>query len=224
MRTLLITFTSILLLNCADARGQSKHYSENAILVLTDGEIIQGAEKINDYYKNLGIVSGTRGTIYSTSANSKFDYVISTILSGNKPYKFITVTQSAGEKLRVFEVVAEFRETTVSRDAIDKRRDEWIKICNQHDSGILVRELYSENPIYYNHKPLVTSPEALTREYSYMNNPNYSLHLDPLHVEMISAELAFEIGQCSGSYKGKYVIVWKKDGTGKWKVMVDSNI
>ena len=57
-----------------------------------------------------------------------------------------------------------------------------------------------------------------------MNNKNYRLKLEPLIVKPVSKNLVFEIGQCSGSYDGKYILVWGKDVDGMWKIIIDSNI
>jgi hypothetical protein len=55
-----------------------------------------------------------------------------------------------------------------------------------------------------------------------MNNPTYQLTLTPIAVEAAGKDIAFEIGQCSGSYGGKYILVWQKIGN-NWKVLFDSN-
>ncbi|MEM6697813.1 MAG: hypothetical protein AAF599_05420, partial [Bacteroidota bacterium] len=88
----------------------------------------------------------------------------------------------------------------------------------------LVEQLYTDNAIYYNHKPVVVGTERITAEYSYMNNPDYSLKLVPLTVEPANKNIVFEIGQCSGSYNGKYVLIWKKVADGVWKILLDSNV
>ena len=64
----------------------------------------------------------------------------------------------------------------------------------------------------------------MIKEYSYMNNKNYRLNLQPLIVKAVNASFAFEIGQCSGSYNGKYILIWKIDSDGSWKIFIDSNI
>ena len=84
--------------------------------------------------------------------------------------------------------------------------------------------MYSENTLYYNHKPLVVGRELLIEEYSYMNRENYQLTLNPIVVDQVNDKLVFEIGQCKGSYGGKYIIIWRKEESGKWEVFIDSNI
>lgn len=110
------------------------------------------------------------------------------------------------------------------QQAIDKRRAEWIRLCNAHNAAELVKELYSANAMYYNHKPLVIGHDAIIEDYQYMNEEKYSLTLTPIAVELVTNRLAYEIGQCSGSYGGKYMLVWQKDKTGQWSIVMDSNI
>ena len=57
-----------------------------------------------------------------------------------------------------------------------------------------------------------------------MNNKNYHLQLHPLVVKAVNPNFVFEIGQCTGSYAGKYILIWEKDSDGKWKITADSNI
>jgi ketosteroid isomerase-like protein len=40
----------------------------------------------------------------------------------------------------------------------------------------------------------------------------------------VNDNLVYEIGQCKGTYKGKYILVWKKESDGVWRVFIDSNI
>jgi ketosteroid isomerase-like protein len=123
-----------------------------------------------------------------------------------------------------FEFLAERSSGIADTLEIDKRRMEWMEICNQNDASKLVERLYSKDAIYYNHKPLVVGRQAIISDYQYMNNPAYSLRLEPLVVHSISKDMVFEIGQCSGSYGGKYILVWRKDNDGIWRVFLDSNI
>ena len=113
---------------------------------------------------------------------------------------------------------------TENEKDIEGRRLEWIKLCNEHNARNLVESLYSANTLYYNHKPLVKGREDVIHEYGYMNNDRYSLSLHPLHIEYPSADTAIEIGQCRGSYGGKYILVWKKESDGIWRIMMDSNV
>ncbi|MEL6276528.1 MAG: hypothetical protein AAFU03_15630, partial [Bacteroidota bacterium] len=103
-------------------------------------------------------------------------------------------------------------------------RNAWIDLCNQHDAQQLVDSLYAKNAIYYNHRPVVIGRETIGQTYQYMNDERYQLTLTPIQVEAVNDSLVYEIGQCSGSYGGKYVIIWQLGRDGVWRVILDSNI
>ena len=109
-------------------------------------------------------------------------------------------------------------------DVIKKQRAEWIRLCNAHDANTLIETLYTENTMYYNKGRLLTGRVDLVTEYEYMNNPQYNLTLNPILIEPVSETVVYEMGQCKGSYNGKYLLVWQKNSNGVWKVLFDSNI
>ena len=99
-----------------------------------------------------------------------------------------------------------------------------MELCNAHDPAILVNTLYTEDNLYFNHKPLVKGRTLLIQEYAYMARDNYELLLNPTFFYQLNDDMAYEIGQCKGSYNGKYILIWRKDDDGKWRVYMDSNI
>ena len=111
---------------------------------------------------------------------------------------------------------------TRAKETADIIHKELEEMYNQHNADQLVRQKYTANAIYYNHRPVLIGTKAISKEYSYMNNPKYSLNLTPIVLELVNERIAFEIGQCSGSYNGKYVLVWEKTKDG-WKVLFDAN-
>ncbi|MCI3936533.1 hypothetical protein MQX03_04940 [Chryseobacterium aahli] len=62
-----------------------------------------------------------------------------------------------GKIIREFEFTKESNLDSKKFDTtnIDERRKLWIQFCNENNSKNLVEELYSNNTIYYNHKPLI---------------------------------------------------------------------
>jgi len=87
----------------------------------------------------------------------------------------------------------------------------------------LITNTYVENAVYYNNNRLTIGTDHIIKEYQYMNNPAYQLTLIPIILEGVNETLAFEIGQCSGSYGGKYILVWGKRKGTSWKIIFDSN-
>ena len=104
-----------------------------------------------------------------------------------------------------------------------KARDNWVEFCNKNNAKDLVEALYTEDAIYYNRGRVLRGHDQLSREYSYMDNPAYTLQLNPKHIEMVSDKMVFEIGRCSGSYPLPYILVWKMQNDGSWKIYFDSN-
>ncbi|REE01050.1 hypothetical protein C7460_10469 [Marinoscillum furvescens DSM 4134] len=184
-------------------------YTENALLLDSTG------------LSNQRTYMDTSWTRFSVAANKKYTYAIVAARKADHHYKQLLITDQANQRELELTLVA----SEVAWDsAIDQRRNDWIRLCNAHHAAELINNLYLPEAIYYNHKPPITDRTALIAEYAYMNRPEYSLHLAPLHREMVNTTFAFEIGQCSGSYGGKYMICWQKDAQGKWMVFMDSNI
>ncbi|WP_235295999.1 YybH family protein [Portibacter marinus] len=125
------------------------------------------------------------------------------------------------------EVVLEWYEKAtfplVDLNKIEERRQAWMDLCNAHDAAKLVRTLYSKDAVYFNHRPLIIGHEAIAVEYDYMNRQQYELDLTPIYIKAVNDQCIFEIGQCSGSYNGKYVLIWEKEQNGIWNIKMDSN-
>ncbi|WP_235295013.1 Cif family virulence factor [Portibacter lacus] len=136
-------------------------------------------------------------------------------------YKGLIIKDSTQVLLEWIEIN---NDTLQDLDPIDLKRKEWIRTCNQHNAEELVRNFYASDALYYNHKPLIQGTDAIIAEYSYMNNPNYSLNLVPLIVEAVNHNVVFEIGRCEGSYHGKYILIWEKNKNDSWLVKFDANL
>ncbi len=199
-------------------------YTEKAIKVRATGEVFEIADAIATYYSKKEVGIEAIETNYRVNANALYDYEIGNFtLANGDQYTHVVIWNTSLQK-RDFEFISKAESNTPLDPQIDVRRNQWIALCNAHNAMALVSELYTTNTVYYNHKPVVVGIDAVANEYGYMNNPNYTLNLSPLHLEMVTPTLAYEIGQCSGSYNGKYIIIWQKDAEGIWKVLVDSNI
>jgi len=164
-------------------------------------------------------------TIQRIEASQAYDYEIGSFKNANDglmKYVLIWDTSQDSDK-RVLEFIDFTDSTTVDFKEIDLQREEWMKYCNAHNAENLINAMYTENTMYYNHRPMVVGRENLFPVYSYMNNLNYQLTLHPLIVEPVSKQIVYEIGQCNGSYNGKYILIWKKTDDG-WQVLFDANI
>lgn len=203
-------------------------YVSRAIHINEQGEVLNGSESISNYWVEKGIEVVSADLIFETNAvyRDNLIYKIGSIKTIDESEYFHLLIEEVGNSTsqRKLEFISEKGSTDIDLSIIDQRRVEWIEYCNSHDAEGLVENLYTENAVYYNHRPVITGREALTQTYQYMNSPRYSLNLTPLHVEVVNESIIFEIGQCDGSYNGKYILVWQKDEDGSWSILMDSNI
>lgn len=204
------------------------HYVEEPVLVSAiEAPILKG---INEWASFCADLLGGQVTevvsLGRVAASPTVDYEILKMRATTGGYAQLVVWKETGDKKqREVEVLARYGSSSAGVAAeIDEARQRWIELCNSHQPAALVSAMYTAKAMYYNHRPLEQGTESITREYAYMANPKYSLQLTPLISEVIHDRLVFEIGQCSGSYGGKYVLVWLKNEEGQWQVAFDTNI
>jgi ketosteroid isomerase-like protein len=209
---------------------QSIHdaFTSQALYINEDGPVLQGEVAILEYLKTRPLTEDSAQIFFNTPAigDSSLVYEIGSIQSSDKKhYTVLRIMKSeAGSKKTEMEYIAASTDTPVDTGGISQRRAEWMRLCNLHNAFQLVSTMYTGDAIYFNHKPIVVGTEKIAKEYGYMNNPNYSLQLLPLYVKPVTDSLIYEIGQCRGTYGGKYILIWKKVKDGKWMVWLDSNI
>lgn len=203
-------------------------FTSQALYINEEGPVLQGGAAILEYLKARPFTEDTAQTFFTTPAigDSSLVYEIGSIQSSDKKhYTVLRIMKSeAGTKKTEMEYIAASTDTQVDTAGISQRRAEWMRLCNLHNAFQLVSTMYTGDAIYFNHKPIVVGTENIAKEYGYMNSPNYSLQLLPLYVKPVTDSLIYEIGQCRGTYGGKYILIWKKVKDGKWMVWVDSNI
>lgn len=203
-------------------------YGQKAIKILSDGTVLNGSEQIKNHLlkDSSKLVSILSDTVILANKRKVIEYEISeNVFENAEKYKNLVIWQlEDSERKRIFEFTVKIDKPEENLQAVESRRKLWISLCNNHDAQALIEALYSENTLYFNHKPIVEGHERLIDEYQYMNNEKYGLSLQPIIVTLINKNFIFEIGQCSGSYKGKYILIWKKEEDGKWRIFIDSNI
>ena len=202
-------------------------YHPSAILISETG-LIEGRDAIKSYLTDLYKNQGARvdyKTSYKIPVLQVLEYEIGLSrmeIDGQYAHSIVwSVENGSGQKIA--EVIFESTNNVEIPDELTTARKKWVRLCNEHNARKLVETLYTEDAIYYNRGRVLNGHEQLSREYSYMNDTSYTLQLNPKHVEMVREDLVFEIGQCSGSYPLPYLLVWKKQKDGDWKVYFDSN-
>lgn len=203
-----------------DSLGQL--YLPEAIKIEPSGKVLKETATIVSSLRRFEGIASV-GTIEEVIANDDFMYEIGAFkTTQNETYKHLLIRDRKSNK-RLLELIAASNTVSDPLTAIDQRRDEWVRLCNLHRVDSLINQLYMPDAIYYNHQPVIIGREKIAETYSYMRRDTYNLKLTPLVVEPVHERLVFEIGQCSGSYNGKYVIVWKATAEG-WQIFLDSNI
>lgn len=207
-----------------------KMYASNAIKVISEDSIINSSSQIAKYYEIHKNKITSIESLFNVEANKgrHINYeLVKYKTESLKEYIQLVIWRLEDKKvIREFEFteMSSLGAIKVDTNEIVVRRKLWIELCNANNSENLVKQLYSPNAIYFNHKPIVKGIEDLIREYDYMNNKAYTLNLQPLKLEVVNADFVYEIGQCNGSYNGKYVLIWKKQSDGNWNIYIDSNI
>lgn len=206
-------------------------YTENAVKVGLEGELFQGRAKVaaavKDEFANFSGYEN-RSVYHEVAAVESGNYVyeIGAFFgqAGEEYVQCLVYKKVDGEMLRSVEVIRERGTFEAANDELDAARERWMAYCNANKAFDLVREVYTDDALYYDHKEVFQGTLSIAAKYSYMNNPGYNLKLQPLHVEQVSNQFAFEIGQCKGTYGGKYILIWRKDEDGQWRVYFDTNL
>lgn len=210
-----------------------KLYTQDAIKVVSNDSIWTGSAGIYEHYRSQPEINYVI-TPYTIDANKYrgITYEINIYKPKDAPImvQLVIYEMKRDQKLRVFEYEAArpiLNPESVPediREQLRERREQWMAYCNAHQVNELVNDLYSEHTMYFNHRPLVKGRAALIQEYGYMNNEQYELTLMPRRLTYVNDSTVFEIGQCKGSYNGKYILIWKKEEDGQWRIFIDSNV
>ena len=205
------------------------YYGAASIKIISSDSVLTGSDEIAQHYALQPGTIQSISSLFAVEANKQrdinYEFIKYETNNGQWYAQLLIWRMENGKKLREFEFTSNISEETNNNEKnIAERRNLWIELCNAHNPENLVNMLYSQNSMYFNHKPLIIGQQNLIEEYAYMKNENYTLTLDPLKMLFVNDNLVFEIGQCNGTYNGKYILVWKKETDGAWRVFIDSNV
>jgi len=202
-------------------------YHNNVIGISQNG-LIKGRDAMKAYLLQLSSSQGSLvsyKTHYKIPVSQALEYEIgsSQTETGAKNAHLIIWTKENESVKKIAEIIYDLTGNLEIPSELAKSRTKWVKLCNEHNAKKLVEELYTVDAIYYNRGRVLRGREQLSNEYGYMDNPAYKLQLNPKHIEMVSDDIIYEIGLCGGSYNLPYILVWKKQQEGNWKIYIDSN-
>jgi uncharacterized protein (TIGR02246 family) len=132
----------------------------------------------------------------------------------------------------------QFNVQTGSNREADERaiRDldaEWAKAAAEKNVDQVMTSYADDASMFVPNEPIAMGKPAIRIEWTKMtSNPGYALSFSPSRVDVAKAgDMAYEFGVYSLMLtgpdgkpindRGKYVVVWKKQPDGKWKVVAD---
>ncbi|MCU1272687.1 MAG: Ketosteroid isomerase-like protein [Bryobacterales bacterium] len=132
----------------------------------------------------------------------------------------------------------QFNVQTGSNREADERaiRDldaEWAKAAAEKNVDQVMTSYADDASMFVPNEPIAMGKPAIRVEWTKMtSNPGYALSFSPSRVDVAKAgDMAYEFGVYSLMLtgpdgkpindRGKYVVVWKKQPDGKWKVVAD---
>ncbi len=155
---------------------------------------------------------------------SSVAYVVSHLSIQSTQYAVFSVFERIDRQwIRKLDWVEEIQSKSTNIHVINATRLEWMKLCNAHMVEELIENKYADSCFYFNRGRLIQGRHNLLEEYGYMKNPDYQLKLQPEYLSAVNDSVIYEIGQCSGSYGGKYVLIWHKISSGQWQIAFDTN-
>lgn len=218
-----------------NAHGQSEigspffSYLQKDALIISESGLVRGNKDVQSFVSKFNQSNGSSLSYqsnYSVQVNALLDYEIGEIEASGQTFSVMFIKRKddeSGPKIEFLVIYKMGDPGGETESIINQRRKEWVELCNAHNAGKLVKELYTKDAYYYNRGRLLQGTDAISKEYSYMNSSGYSLNLTPKHSVFVTDDITYEIGRCSGSYPLPYMLLWKRLEDGTWKVLMDSN-
>ena len=203
------------------------HYSPDAVRVFLNGNFVSGAYTLSMLWQQSEWKIQGAEVLHQVQPHvSDYQYEIAALstASGTDVFELSIWNLKGPSPVKELELLVPASGAMPAPEILEPYRKQWMELCNAHKVEELVNTLYHANTLYYNHRPMVVGREALIPAYAYMKHPDYSLRLEPIAIVPVRSDLIFEVGQCSGSYPGKYILVWQKNPEGNWEIILDSNI
>lgn len=245
----LIFLVIFFLLNCKSREGENKFadldksmkdfvrnidtsekFLTRAILFKPDDTTIRGNSAVADYFKKTfsgksKIVSHT--LLYRKKAEVNiYDIGYYRLKDNRKIFYFISWTKSGLGWRKEIEVLNEGELHVESAEKeINGRLERFCEIINStHNLRLLFDELYREKTYFYNKSRLYTGYDEMLIPYKSMKSEYYSIGLASEHLSMVGPGIAYHIGSFTvGDYPGIFVLIWKKDKEGTWRIVLDTN-
>jgi hypothetical protein len=150
--------------------------------------------------------------------------IIATIKHEDRLFSLLSAIRKTKDQLRKeFDFFQEITTTDESESmAINMMRDLWQQHSNAHRPDLVVSEVYSPDAYYLNRGKLLNNNDAIRKEYGYMANASWGIVLVEEGSLRVSDHCTIEIGTYADG-RGQYLLIWKSDPAGNWKIQLDFN-
>ena len=126
--------------------------------------------------------------------------------------------------LREMDVFLPTAKTPADVKTLDSLRAEWIRYANMKISHALASALFTHSGLYLNNSELSKGQAAITKRFEFIKNPGFNINLKAEKILPVDDETVVDIGNwITTAYVGYYLIIWKKETNGDWKISLYFN-
>ncbi len=109
-------------------------------------------------------------------------------------------------------------------DDMAETRAEWINLANGRDPHALAESIFLHDAVYLNNSEASTGHAAIAQRFDFIRNPAFSINLKNEKLCRLDDTTAIDIGNWkTDDFVGYYLILWKKDEAGEWKISLYFN-
>ena len=193
--------------------------------ILLNREVYLGASEIGQqlqaYWEDDPLVRFEHQYVRQLRDQQKFESGIYETKSG-KLFQTIIGWQWKETWTKTFEVIHPLApDLNNDENIVDKGREKWVMHSNEHRPDLIAQQVFSASGKYFNRGKVYPQSE-IAGAYSYMNNENYVITLEPQMVKRVDERTVFEIGIFKVGGQGLYTLIWIKENN-EWKLLLDFN-
>ena len=107
-----------------------------------------------------------KGFGFSIKVSSVLDYKIGEIQTNSSTFSVMFLRRKDNESGSKIELLAQYRKMDTENQSleIDQSREEWMELCNAHQSEELVKQKYTTDAYYYNRGRLLQGTKSIAQE------------------------------------------------------------
>jgi hypothetical protein len=126
--------------------------------------------------------------------------------------------------LRELDIILPSDNAQFGDDELADVRSTWVKYANGNDPAAMVSTLFLPDAVYLNNSQASTGHLAITGRLDFIKNPAFSINLKNEKFIKVDDSTAIDIGNwLTSEFVGYYLILWKVDEAGEWKISLYFN-